>query len=65
MSITKSSCVTTLDKLAKKPYFQKDKLVMSNLISELKLISNFFINKIDVNSGVIKSAMAYPVPLKK
>ena len=65
ISITKSNCVTTLDKLAKKPYFQKEKLVIVSFIFDEKLIFNFLINKRDVNKGVIKRAIAYPFSLNR
>jgi hypothetical protein len=57
ISTAKRNCVRTLDKLAKNPYFQKEKLVIDNLIFEVKSIFNFFINKKDDINGVSRSAM--------
>ena len=64
MSITKSSCVTTLDKLAKNPYFQKVKSAICVFIFDLKSIFIFFIKNIEVKRGVINNAIVYPTSLK-
>ena len=63
ISIANNNCVTTFDKLAKKPYFQKVKSIHVNFTDLEKLMFNFFIKNITVSAGVNMSERIYPFSL--
>lgn len=60
ISMTKSSCVTTFDRLAKTPYFQNSSVILIGLLVKFKSDLNFLIKTNKVKIGASNRATAYP-----